>query len=165
MAQFTVDKGVKVFIASTVNAAYRQRFAIFRQKNSHPGWWERMGKPIYFGGETQTFPQFSEETTWKIICQYDYENGSNWRDSKEKFSGGGTNQMTILCDDTPNGDLDYNDLIVRINLSESSGTYSDSINAYININNVRESVGDGIYKQYFIPKVPHPEIGKNQIEP
>lgn len=148
MAQFTVDKNVRVSITSSVNAAYKQRFIVERQSTTRPGWWEGMGKRVYSGGETDSFLAFSEITIWKITCQND-NNGKGWRDSIERLYGAGTTHITLNCDDDTQGDNDFNDIVVQVNLGYGSAvTLPGIVPTDPTVDTSNDKAGDGDFREY-----------------
>ena len=138
MANFTVDKNVRVAVTSTVEAANPQRFIIERESPTNPGFWEGMGKRIYAGGESASFVAHSAITNWRITCQ---NKDGDWRYSRENLVGVGTPQIIIYCDDDYTGDNDFNDIVVRVNL----GYFVADPNGIIsqNIDTSTDEDGDG----------------------
>ncbi|MET0392729.1 MAG: hypothetical protein ABW019_06290 [Chitinophagaceae bacterium] len=150
MTLFTVKKGVRVTIASSVNAAYPQRFIIERQSPTHPGLWEGMGKKTYAGGESPGFAADAADRIWKITCQN--KNGP-WVHSRERVTEAGPSERIIYCDDDMTGDGDFNDLIVRIKFKDHEEGSDAS----------KDENGDGIFKPPYKKHLPFdPDPGKGK---
>jgi hypothetical protein len=119
MAEFLIDKDVRISITSNVNAAFQQRFYIEKRYDKDPfGIWRQMGNHLYNGVHSIpiNFLSDSEYSLWRIRCEN--QKDGDWRNSLENHTGGGTNKIVIYCDDdnSKGSDSDYNDLIVTVNL-------------------------------------------------
>lgn len=118
MSIFPVGKDVRIRITSTINAAYKQRFFIEKRFYNDPETqWREMGNHVYYGAQVTplNFLAASEESFWQIKCENDNGKGS-WRSSIQDMKGTGTSQVIIRCDDDKDGDDDYNDLVVTIDI-------------------------------------------------
>lgn len=119
MAEFLIDKDVRLSITSSVSAAFQQRFFIEKRYEKDPkSEWREMGNHEYYGEHLVSIPFIadSEYSTWRIRCEN--QKDGDWRSSLEKRTGVGTKTIVIYCDDdnSKGADGDYNDLIVTINL-------------------------------------------------
>lgn len=111
-----VKKGIEVKIRSTVNGAYEQRFVVKRilQKNSPYQTIIPLGS--YNGGQSFTLEAQLEDHEIEIQCQFFHYNLQN---SKEIFRATNKETLWTIFADDSNDDLDYNDLIVQIDLGNN----------------------------------------------
>lgn len=154
MARIQVQKGTKVSITSTVNAAARQRFSVYRQIGNNPDF--VLLDTISGGGSVQ-YSAWNVNAVYDILCEgwWDYKHPTKWERSREQISTSQEGTLTTIgCEDYWSTDNDWNDLVVQFKVSPAIGT--DAIQEY-NQQELESSIGLSIEHPYAPPF-------KNEVE-
>ena len=120
MATIQVMAGMKVTITSSVEAAARQRFRVFRQVGSDP---QYVLLDTISGGGSVVYGAWNVRSVYVIHCEawWDYAHPTDWMPSREQVSTADAGNTTIIrCEDYWSTDNDWNDLVVRVALTPSA---------------------------------------------